>query len=92
MSDTPVGPEDVRHVADLARIDLDDESVDQFASQFADILDYFETLDEVPEVDRETDLVNVMRPDETREGLSQEEALRNAAASEDGYFKGPNVS
>ena len=92
MSDTPAGPEDVRHVAELARVDLDDEEVDRFAEQFADILDYFETLDEVPEVDREADLVNVMRPDEEHEGLSQEEALQNAPESEDGYFKGPNVS
>ncbi|HMB50815.1 MAG TPA: amidase family protein, partial [Natronoarchaeum rubrum] len=66
MSDTPAGPEEVRHVAELARVDLDDDTVDEFAAQFADILDYFETLDEVPEVDREADLVNVMRPDEER--------------------------
>ncbi|SNZ02826.1 aspartyl/glutamyl-tRNA(Asn/Gln) amidotransferase subunit C [Natronoarchaeum philippinense] len=92
MSDTPAGPEEVRHVAELARVDLDDDTVDEFAAQFADILDYFETLDEVPEVDREADLVNVMRPDEEREGLSQAEALQNAEETEDGYFKGPNVS
>ena len=92
MSDTPAGPEDVRHVASLARVDLDDEQVDEFAAQFADILEYFETLDEVPEVERDADLVNVMRPDEERESLGQEEALRNAEETEDGYFKGPNVS
>ncbi len=33
-----------------------------------------------------------MRPDETRDGLSQEEALSNAAETEDGFFKGPRVS
>ncbi|MFC6726991.1 Asp-tRNA(Asn)/Glu-tRNA(Gln) amidotransferase subunit GatC, partial [Halobium palmae] len=60
--------------------------------QFADILEHFEALDEVPEVDAEADLANVMRPDEVREGLSQEEALANAPESEDGYFKGPKVS
>ncbi len=92
MSDTPAGPDTVRHVAELARVDLADDEVDQFAEQFADILDYFETLDEVPEVDRDADLVNVMRPDEEREGLTQDEALSNAEESEDGYFKGPNVS
>jgi aspartyl-tRNA(Asn)/glutamyl-tRNA(Gln) amidotransferase subunit C len=92
MSDTPAGPDTVRHVAELARVDLDDDEADQFAEQFADILDYFETLDEVPEVDRDADLVNVMRPDEEREGLTQDEALSNAEGSEDGYFKGPNVS
>ncbi|WP_121822358.1 Asp-tRNA(Asn)/Glu-tRNA(Gln) amidotransferase subunit GatC [Halostella salina] len=92
MSDSPVDPEEVRHVADLARVDLADEDVDRFAEQFADILGYFETLDEVPEVDRDADLVNVMREDEVRESLSQSEALANAAETDDGYFEGPNVS
>jgi len=92
MSEQRVEPEDVRHVADLARVSLAEDDVEAFTEQFADILDHFETLDEVPEVDAEADLVNVLRTDEVREGLSQDEALRNAAETEDGYFKGPNVS
>lgn len=91
MSDSAVDPDEVRHVAELARVDLDDEEVDRFAEQFADILAYFETLDEVPEVETDEDLTNVMRPDETRDSLSQEDALRNAD-SEGGFFKGPKVS
>ena len=92
MTETAVDAEEVRHVADLARVDLDDDEVAEFAEQFADILSYFDELDEVPEVDGDPDLVNVMRADEVREGLSQEEALRNARETEDGYFKGPRVS
>ncbi|MCT9096347.1 Asp-tRNA(Asn)/Glu-tRNA(Gln) amidotransferase subunit GatC [Haloarchaeobius sp. HME9146] len=92
MSDTSASPEDVRHVADLARVDLEADEVDEFAEQFADILEYFDALDEVPEVEHEADLVNVMRPDEERECLSREDALRNAEETEDGFFKGPNVS
>ena len=92
MSDDAVNPKEVRHVAGLARVDLEDDEVERFSEQFADILGYFETLDEVPEVDREADLANVMRPDEPRETLSDESALRNAEETEDGYFKGPNVS
>ncbi|WP_436343574.1 Asp-tRNA(Asn)/Glu-tRNA(Gln) amidotransferase subunit GatC [Natronorubrum sp. FCH18a] len=91
MSDA-VSAEEVRHVAELARVDLADDEVDQFTRQFADILEYFETLDEVPEVDREADLTNVMRPDEERDSLDREAALENAPETEDGYFKGPNVS
>ena len=82
---------EVRHVAELARVDLDDEEVELFAEQFADILESFAALDDVPEVDAEEELDNVMRPDEVREGLTQEEALRNAPETEDGYFKGPRV-
>ena len=92
MSESAVDPEEVAHVADLARVDLDDEELEVFAEQFADILAYFETLDEVPEVDSEPDLTNVMRTDEVEESLSQAEALANAPDAEDGFFKGPRVS
>ena len=87
-----VEPEEVRHVASLARVDLDDSEVEQFTERFTDVLAAFETLDEVPEVERDEELANVMRPDEVEEGLSQAEALRNAPETEDGYFKGPRVS
>ncbi|WP_129115206.1 Asp-tRNA(Asn)/Glu-tRNA(Gln) amidotransferase subunit GatC [Halegenticoccus tardaugens] len=92
MSDSPVDAAEVRHVAELARVDLDAEEVEAFAAQFADILAYFDALDEVPEVEGSSDLVNVMRPDDPRECLSQEEALANAPETEEGYFKGPRVS
>jgi aspartyl-tRNA(Asn)/glutamyl-tRNA(Gln) amidotransferase subunit C len=87
-----VDDEEVRHVATLARVDLDDEEVERFTGQFAEILGHFEALDDVPEVDPDPELANVMRPDEVEAGLTQEEALRNAPETEDGYFKGPNVS
>jgi aspartyl-tRNA(Asn)/glutamyl-tRNA(Gln) amidotransferase subunit C len=92
MSESAVDPEEVAHIADLARVDLDDDELAVFAEQFADILAYFETLDEVPEVEREPDLTNVMRTDEVEASLSQAEALANAPDSEDGFFKGPRVS
>ncbi|KPN31202.1 aspartyl/glutamyl-tRNA amidotransferase subunit C [Halolamina pelagica] len=84
--------EEVRNVADLARVDLNDEEVETFAEQFEAVLADFETLDEVPEIESEPDLVNVMRADEVEAGLTQEEALSNASETEDGYFKGPRVS
>ncbi len=87
-----VDHDEVEHVADLARIHLDDEEIERFAAQFDDILEYFDALDDVPETEREAELSNVFRPDEVREGLTQEEALRNAPETEDGYFKGPKVS
>ena len=87
-----VDDEEVRHVASLARVDLEEAEVERFAAQFADILGYFEALEEVPDVDADAELANVMRPDEVREGLTQEEALRNAPETEDGYFVGPRVS
>jgi len=87
-----VDHEEVEHVASLARVDLDDEEVEQFAAQFDDILSYFEALDEVPAVEPERELDNVFRPDEVHEGLTQDEALANAPETEDGKFKGPRGS
>ncbi|GAA0507548.1 aspartyl/glutamyl-tRNA(Asn/Gln) amidotransferase subunit C [Halorubrum aquaticum] len=83
---------EVEHVAELARVRLAEEETETFADQFAEILEYFEALDEVPDLDREEELVNVMRADEVEAGLAQEEALANAAETEDGFFKGPKVS
>ena len=92
MSDAAVDAEEVRHVADLARVDLDEAEVERFTAQFADILEYFETLEEVPHVEDEPELTNVMRADEERDSLSREDALANAPETEDGFFKGPKVS
>jgi aspartyl-tRNA(Asn)/glutamyl-tRNA(Gln) amidotransferase subunit C len=87
-----VDPETVEHVAELARVDLSEAETERFAEQFADILGYFDTLDEVPEADFEADLANVMREDEIEECLDREATLRNAPETEDGKFKGPRVS
>ncbi|MFB6309565.1 MAG: Asp-tRNA(Asn)/Glu-tRNA(Gln) amidotransferase subunit GatC [Salinirussus sp.] len=92
MDDQAVEPETVRHVADLARVDLSEDEVQRFASQFGEVLAAFETLDEVPEVDTESELTNVLRTDEVGESLDREAALQNAPETEDGYFKGPRVS
>ena len=92
MSDSVVDPEEVDHVAGLARVDLSEAERERFTEQFADILSYFEALDEVPAVEDESELANVMRPDEVRESLDQDEALQHAPNSEDGYFRGPPVS
>ncbi|MFB6104397.1 MAG: Asp-tRNA(Asn)/Glu-tRNA(Gln) amidotransferase subunit GatC [Halobacteriaceae archaeon] len=90
MSDA-VDPEAVRHVAGLARVDLSDEEVAAFADQFAAVLEYFETLEDVPSTEAEPELVNVLRSDEVRDSLDQDAALQNASETEDGYFRGPPV-
>jgi len=92
MSDSAVDTDEVEHVAELARVDLTEEEINAFTTQFADILAYFDALDEVPAVEHEPELVNVMRRDEVTGSLDQSEALQNAPETEDGQFKGPRVS
>jgi len=91
--DRELNADDVRHVAELARVDVTDDEAEEFVEGFNDVLGYFETLDDVPDdVEAEDDFENVMRADEPRPSLSQEDALENAEETEDGYFKGPSVS
>jgi len=85
-------PEEVQHIAELAKLALTEEEIERYASDLSAILDYAQQLQEV-----DTDhihptasvlpLRNIMRPDEARPGLEQEDALTNAPASKDGYFK-----
>ncbi len=91
MSGEEIDAETVAHVAELARIDLDESEYEAFEAEFAEILEWFGALDAVPAYEGEADFENVLRPDDVEEGLSQAEALRNAAAREDGYFTGPPV-
>lgn len=90
---TELGRADVEHIADLARIDLNEGEAEEFVEEFNDILTYFDALDEVPDdVEHEDDLENVVRKDEVRPSLPQEQALRNASETEDGYVRGPRVN
>jgi aspartyl-tRNA(Asn)/glutamyl-tRNA(Gln) amidotransferase subunit C len=84
--------DEVRKVATLARLRLSDEELERMQQQLSSILDYMQVLQEVdvsdvPPTAQVTDVVNVMRPDEVRPSLPVEEALANAPAQEDGYFK-----
>ncbi len=88
MSDPAVDPEEVRHVADLARVDLADDEIERFTEQLGDILDAFEALDDVPETEREAELSNVMRPDETRESSHRRKRSGTPATPRKGSSKG----
>ena len=61
-------PEQVRHIARLARLGIEDAEVDRFAGQLSEILDYFERLrqvdtDDVPPTAHTLPLHNVFRDD-----------------------------
>ncbi|HEX2503029.1 MAG TPA: Asp-tRNA(Asn)/Glu-tRNA(Gln) amidotransferase subunit GatC [Miltoncostaeaceae bacterium] len=73
----------VRHVARLARLHLEPQEEDRMRVELSGILDHVERiqsldLDDVPPTTHVIERQNVMRDDEPRPGLSQEEALREA--------------
>lgn len=83
--------DDVRHVADLAKLKLSDEDLDKFQKQLTDIVDFVGKLQEVDTKNVEptsqvTGLENVLREDKVKISLPQAEVLKNAKRKHNGYF------
>lgn len=86
----------VDHVARLARLDLSEEERERMRVELSHILEHAGKiqaldLDGIEATSHSIPLKNVMRKDEVKPSLPQEEALRNAPASEDGRFKVPRI-
>jgi aspartyl-tRNA(Asn)/glutamyl-tRNA(Gln) amidotransferase subunit C len=87
-----VSERDVLHIAELADIGIDKEELEEFTGRFNEILDYFDSLDQVEQGEtREEDLVNVFREDVVEPSLPEDEALANSREKEDGFFRAPRV-
>ncbi len=83
---------DVKHIAKLANLPVSAEEEKKFETQLGETLSYIEMLQEVDTKDvkstnQVTGLENVFREDEVKPSLSQEEALKNAPATQNGFFK-----
>lgn len=88
--------ETIKHVAEVARLKLTEQEIDEFLPQLESVLSAFSKLDEVDVAGVEpsyqpVEIRNALREDEPTECLSQKEALKNSPATEDGYFKGPRA-
>jgi aspartyl-tRNA(Asn)/glutamyl-tRNA(Gln) amidotransferase subunit C len=85
-------PDEVRHVAELAKLALSDEEIALFTGQLSAILDYAELLQQVdtrdvPPTPYVLPLQNVMRDDEPRPSLPTDVALANAPDATNGFFR-----
>jgi aspartyl-tRNA(Asn)/glutamyl-tRNA(Gln) amidotransferase subunit C len=91
-----ISEEQVRHVANLARLGLTDEEIERMGEQLGAILDSIEKIQElnladVPPTANPLNLTNVFRPDEPRGELTLEEALAPAPEAVDGHFAVPRI-
>lgn len=91
-----ISKEDVKHIANLSKLNFNEDEMEDFTVKFSKIIEYVEKLKEVDTENIEpTYQVNpnyqFMREDEVKESFSREEALLNAPDSEYGYFKLPKV-
>ncbi len=88
--------DDVRHLAALARIDLDDEHLARLRGQLDQILHAVAQVgevagDDVPATSHPLPLTNVARPDELTPCLTAQEALAAAPAAEGDRFRVPRI-
>jgi aspartyl-tRNA(Asn)/glutamyl-tRNA(Gln) amidotransferase subunit C len=91
-----ISEEQVRHVANLARLGLTDDEIVKMGGQLDAILDSIEKIQEldlsgVPPTANPLDLSNVLRSDERRPEFSQEEALSQAPDRVDDLFAVPRI-
>ncbi|MDO9565954.1 MAG: Asp-tRNA(Asn)/Glu-tRNA(Gln) amidotransferase subunit GatC [Candidatus Desulfaltia sp.] len=88
--------DEVVYTADLARLDLDENSINRLAEQIGDILEYVDTLNSVDTkgitpTSHAVFLSNAFREDEVKESIGADKALANAPEKEGGNFIVPKV-
>jgi aspartyl-tRNA(Asn)/glutamyl-tRNA(Gln) amidotransferase subunit C len=88
--------DDIIHVANLARLEMDEESIDKFTVQIDEILKYVETLNSVDTegvapTTHAIFLTNAFRDDEEKQSFSRDDLLENAPENENGNFIVPKV-
>jgi aspartyl-tRNA(Asn)/glutamyl-tRNA(Gln) amidotransferase subunit C len=88
--------EEVRRIADLARLHFSDDEEEQMTDELDDIVSYVDKLNEldtsgVPPMSHVLDVTDVDRPDEVEARIDREQALENAPDADGSYFRVPRV-
>ena len=88
--------EEVKKVANLARLELNEDEINTHSDQLEKILEYIKQLEKidtnnVPCTTRAIEVVNVFRKDEKKKYDCTEEILELGPSREDKYFKVPKI-
>jgi aspartyl-tRNA(Asn)/glutamyl-tRNA(Gln) amidotransferase subunit C len=91
-----IGEDDVRYVARLARLHLEQDEMQRMTGELAKILAHIDKMSELDTAAVEPtahvlDVVDVTRPDRVEDGLPREAALRNAPFVTDDGFRVPRM-
>jgi aspartyl-tRNA(Asn)/glutamyl-tRNA(Gln) amidotransferase subunit C len=91
-----ISRQDVEHVARLSRLALSEAEIERMREQLSGILAYIDMLRSLDTAGVEptahaVPLVNVMRDDEIRPTLAQDDALANAPDRSDAFFRVPRI-
>ena len=92
----PVTIKDVEYIAKLARLEFTEEEKQKFTHQLNSILNYIDQLNKidtskVEPLSHVIELSNVFREDIVKPGIPSNDALKNAPAKTDRFFKVPKV-
>jgi aspartyl-tRNA(Asn)/glutamyl-tRNA(Gln) amidotransferase subunit C len=91
-----ITPEEVLHVANLARLHLSPDEVEAITNQLDEILTYVAKLNEldtqgITPTTHAISIVNAFREDKVKESLSREQALANGPQQNGESFVVPKV-
>ena len=91
-----ISQEEVKKVAHLARLELNDSEISNHAEQLEKILDYVRQLEKIDTdnvhcTTRAIEVTNVFRKDVKENSDCNEEILGLAPSKEDKYFKVPKI-
>jgi len=87
---------EVRYVAKLARVQIDQSKIYAMSAQLSDILSYMDKLNavdtsQVPPTAHVIEMATVFREDEVTPSLSQDEALQNAPDRVGAFYRVPKI-
>jgi aspartyl-tRNA(Asn)/glutamyl-tRNA(Gln) amidotransferase subunit C len=93
---TRITIDEVKHVANLARLAITEEEAEKFSKQLDDIISFAEQLNEldtdhVEPTSHVLDMKNIFREDVAKPGLPVEEVVKNAPDHENGQIKVPAI-
>ena len=93
---TRISKEQVKHVANLARLEVTEEEAEKLQKELDEIITFAELLNELDtdQVDptyHVLEMKNVFREDIPQSGLPQETVLKNAPDHQDGQIKVPAI-
>ena len=93
---TKITKDEVKKVAHLARLELNEDEINNHAEQLEKILAYIKELekidtDNVPCTTRAIEVINVFRKDEKTISDCTEELLELGPSREDKFFKVPKI-
>ena len=91
-----VSKEDVKHIANLSKLNLTEEELEKYTTELSDIVNFANELsnidvDGVQPTNHILDIKNVFRKDEVQPSYDREKILKNAPSKDAGCVSVPKV-